>query len=258
MSRFSALSLLPENSMTPPPAPKLKAVSRGSIIPIFDSFVARYLSVMPKDIKSEILLLVCKFYGLSTEQYENERVHYDVEFEYNADDIVQEYEKLNIDKIIQEFEYPSLASSNPYAEYIRETFKKLTKACCETEKDKHQREFVEFKSILSDFWLSSQPTEYDDGEFNLDAYTAALSFIMKNPALFPDLPFHYKANAFIDVIGPRVYCAESQIFFVPHIGTTEYADSCEHIHRGFTDVLIVTNDSDIVAYDSFVESITCE
>jgi hypothetical protein len=153
--------------------------------------------------------------------------------------------------------FPKLTSSTKsISESALQVFKTCTEYSIESDDDRNNRMFIELKSILTDFWSRVQLGENDDGEFNIHAYFLALS-ILHNTNVFPVLPFHYKANAFIDVIGPRVYCPETQVCFIPHIGTTEYMDSCQSIHDGNIEIIDAGFDSDIIANDKYADSITC-
>jgi len=258
MSRFAVLSSLPENATSVPLAPKLSAIGK-SILGSFCPGVHAHLFSCGPEVRALALALVCKFYGLDNDQYDIEAVHFEVT-------PIDSYDSISSDEVLNDMNFPSLTAATSLnsrkttsvntlkSSKALQIFNACTESSVETVNDRNLRMSIEFKAFLREFWMRCLGANEEDGEFDLRAYLFGLSLLHTE---FPELPFHFKANAFIDVIGPRVYCHESQVFFVPHIGSTEYMDACQSIHFGNIEVIDAGFDSDIVANDVYAGSITC-
>jgi hypothetical protein len=162
------------------------------------------------------------------------------------------YAVISVDEFVRDIEYPSPASKPSVASVdAYRAFMACTNSSLETRLDRDLRAASEFKTFLREFW-NDMRLQTNDGEFNVDSYFMAMRLMHD---LFQELPFHYKANAFIDVVGPRVFCSHSQTFYEPNSGSTQYADSCELIHSGAIDMIVVGDDkSEIVADDKFLSN----
>lgn len=240
MSRFA---LLAENDGVVPPAPVLPVIIPKSMLSYFCNNALLILPRLDPETRKFTLALVCKFYGLSYDEYEIECLVFDAAN-------LPFYAVISVDEFVRDIEYPS-PSSKPSVASIEayRAFMACTNSSIETKIDRELRASSEFKSLLREFWNDSR-LRVDDGEFNLESYFMAMKLMHIN---FPELPFHYKANAFIDVVGPRVFCSHSQTFYEPNSGSTQYADSCELIHSGAIDMIVVdVDDSEIVADDKFL------
>lgn len=248
MSRFAALADDFDVDVTPA-TPVLPVITPTSM---FSYFCPTALSVLPSldaETRKFALALVCKFYGLFFDQYEVECLVFDAIF-------LPYYAVISVDEFVRDIEYPSPASKPSVASIdAYRAFMACANTSLETRLDRDLRSASEFKSLLREFWNNSNLQlgngEFD-GEFNVDSYFMAMRLMHE---IFPELPFHYKANAFIDVVGPRVFCSHSQTFYEPNSGSTQYADSCELVHSGAIDMIVVGADkSEIVADDKFLSN----
>lgn len=241
MSRFAVLA----DDFVFPSTPVLPVITPKSMITVFCPNALHILSNACLETRKFALALVCKFYGLNTDQYLVECILFDAEaFPF--------YAVISLDEFVRDMEYPTPTSKpSPVSRDAYRVFIECTNSSLETVLDRDLRASTEFKELLSEFWHDSR-LETDDGEFNVDSYLMALNLLR---CVFPELPFHYKANAFIDVIGPRVLCSHSGVYYQPIVGTDEYADSCELIHSGAIDMIVVDADhSDIVVADKYLST----
>lgn len=242
MSRFSCLA------EPVPSEPVLKAETpRSSII----FFCPTFASIEDPVIKQNVLLLLCKFYNISFDDYLIECTIHEL------DEMIGEsgYNSVSIEMFEKEYLYPAPGvSRTKKSVVIYETFTKCIAHTFETETDRNNLNAIEFRSFLREYWnnilsLRMQDEDYD-GEFDFEAYMYAIRLMHE---LYPSLPFYFKANAFIDVIGPHVMCSVSNAVYVPVIGTNEYASACELIHTGAYDMIVVNSeDSELVCTDKTV------
>jgi hypothetical protein len=242
MSRFAALA---DDFDAAPATPKLPAIVPKSMFSYFCPIALSVLPSLEAETRKFALALLCKFYGLLYDQYEVECIVFDAEH-------LPFYAVISVDEFVRDIEYPSPASKPSVAAVdAYRAFMKCTNTSIETKLDRDLNIACEFKSLLRQFWNDAR-LQNDDGEFNIDSYFMAMELMRQ---LFQELPFHYKANAFLDIVGPRVFCSHSQTFYEPNLGSTQYADSCELIHSGAIDMIVVGDDkSEIVADDKFLSN----
>jgi hypothetical protein len=246
MSRFAALADDFDFGLDAAPAtPKLPAIVPKSMFSYFCPIALSVLPSLEAETRKFALALLCKFYGLLYDKYEVECIVFDVEH-------LPFYAVISVDEFVRDIEYPSPASKPSVAAVeAYHAFMKCTNTSLETKNDRDVNLLREFKPLLRQFW-NDERLRTEDGEFNLDSYFMAMELMHR---VFPELSFHCKANAFIDIVGPRVFCSHSQTFYEPNVGSTQYADSCELIHSGAIDMIVASVDnSEIVADDKFLSN----